>query len=81
MKDREELIHEWCGDCELPSIFPDREETNVKASDYAKMNRGDCRPLIKTFMHVLEMRALEYERNWKPCVIIDINSRPLQERR
>ena len=56
------------------------EVQNIKASDYSKMNRGDCRQLIKTFMHVLEMRALEYERNWKPCAIIDINSRPLQER-
>ena len=81
MKDREKLIHEWCNDCELPSIFSDREETNVKASDYAKMNRGDCRQLIKTFMHVLEMRALEYERNCKPCAIIDINNNPWQERR
>ena len=79
MKDKEELIHEWCGDCEPPSIFSDWEQTNVKASDYAKMNRGDCH-LIKTYMHVLEVRALEYERNCKPCVIIDINSRPLQER-
>ena len=51
------------------------EVQNIKASDYSKMNRSDCRPLIKTFMHVLEMRALEYERNWKPCVIIDITSR------
>ena len=55
------------------------EVQNIKASDYAKMRRGDCRQLIKTFMHVLEMQALEYEQNCKPCAIIDINSRPLQE--